>query len=272
MNPETAFAIRYNTADGLRAGRGVSRAVACAALGLTARELEAAEREFAQRLDAEVDDVLRDEDLRALLATRVRGDVIVLGDSIAAERLSWSRILARAAARAGNRGCRVLNYAVSGHTSTDLVARIAGASLPTAAAAIVAIGTNDAFAWAAVPDATRLSDDETARNLRLAGRLVAPSSERMLWLTPPVVDPVRTVVDPNLVAEGLVCHAPAFERKRELVRRHADCVDIAGDLPDLVLEPDGYHPTAADQARIARRIARGLGELRPSESRASFGT
>lgn len=184
--------------------------------------------------------------------------IVVVGDSISADRLGWARILDALLLRVHPR-VRMDVLALSGRTTSEALALapVLVARAPTRV--LVLLGTNDVRregATAAVPMASAW---ETGRNLHaLRSLLEAEVGARVRFLVPPPVDPARCGSTRYVTGE--------FWDAADLPRLAATVRDLDPDAIDLSAiatgpafwEDDGVHPSPEGQVAIVRAV---LGRL-----------
>jgi len=222
--------------------------------------------ELARARDVLAAQLVGDESVLAdleILGARDGLRVVALGDSITVDRLSWFDLLAAALEQVhGDSGPVMLNLAVSGATSADLLERfdLVHAADPTHL--LVMAGTNDARRHG-YQDATEMvSLDETRRNLAALRDLCA--AELGCWtrlITPPSVDGVR--LKEAFSGQPVGWRAPDIDDIASAVLDvDPRAIDLHAGLPvrsrPELLETDGIHPSAQGQLEIARMV---LGHL-----------
>jgi lysophospholipase L1-like esterase len=213
-----------------------------------ARWREEAERAVASALD----DVLVRQ-LRGL--PFARGDrVLVVGDSITADRQSWAELLALALDAIGA-GVTVVNGGLSGDTTTGALARVRTLRAAQPDHVLVLLGTNDARRHGRADGVMLVSHRETARNLDALRCVFAGTP--VTWITPPPVAPERIARDALLREADVTWRLPDVAAKRRIVRgRPEPAVDVWPAFgPELLLD-DGLHPSLAGHVAILRAFSR----------------
>lgn len=216
--------------------------------------------------DAEASALQVDPALAARLPFVAGDRVLVLGDSITDDLLSWAaqlRVYVRT--HLPDLGIEVINAGITGNTTQEAISRVDLLIAARPTWVIQMLGTNDAR----LHGATRVrmqSIGETRRNLELIARLIAAETDATLVrMTPPPVN------DRDAEAWG------AFQQQL-ITWSQADVVDIAQavrEQPGLIVDvhqalsaalaedpglmlPDGVHPSLLGQRRILEILLRAL--------------
>jgi lysophospholipase L1-like esterase len=184
-----------------------------------------------------------------------RGDrVVVIGDSITADRQSWAELLALALAEIGA-GVTVVNGGLSGDTTTGALARSRSLRATRPDHVLVLLGTNDARRHGRADGEMLVSHRETARNLdALRGRF---RDTPVAWITPPPVAPARIARDALLREGDVTWRLADVAAKRRIVRaRPEPVVDVWPAFTPELLLADGLHPSLAGHVAILRAVSR----------------
>jgi acyl-CoA thioesterase-1 len=212
-------------------------------------------------------DLLREPEFREAFDCLPFADtdrVVTVGDSVTADRLGWADLLATALRVGGTGPEQFMNFAVSGHTTSDTIAmfNVIAEARPTWI--LQMLGTNDARRHGRMTGARMVSPAETARNLHDLQRLVRlETNARLIMITPPPMDataPVQ-VVEPT----GDRWNAADVEQIAEIVRTmEGTSIDVYTDFAGLdltaLLLPDGIHPSLAGQRAIVTSVVRHLAD------------
>jgi len=190
--------------------------------------------------------------------------ILAAGDSITHDYLSWAYLLERAFDCRAAGTVRIENCAVSGATSAGVLLPLVRALSRHHDLVIVMVGTNDAL----YPDGCGkplVSDAETVANLAAIRTMVAavPASPRLMWITPPPVDPDAMRRHPIVSFEPISHRRATVEAKIEIVASQPEpVVDLRQVLgrPSEAWLIDGVHPSIEAQVRIARAVGRALEE------------
>lgn len=208
-----------------------------------------------RELECALEAALDDELVRGLRALPFRR-VLLVGDSITADRQSWAELLALALDAVG--ACvDVVNAGLSGDTTAGALARSRLLRATRPDHVLVLLGTNDARRHGRADGVMLISHRETERNLTALRRaLPAP----ITWITPPPVCPERIERDALLREADLAWRLPDVAAKRRIVRRQPGAVvDLWPAFgqpvrPELLLG-DGLHPSLAGQVAILRAVS-----------------
>jgi lysophospholipase L1-like esterase len=189
--------------------------------------------------------------------------VVTVGDSITADRLGWSFLLAECLRQSGRDDVTVVNLAVSGHTTSDTIAMfdLVVAAHPTWI--LQMLGTNDARRHGLTSRVRMLSASETARNIEAIQDLVRlETTAQLIMITSPPMN--QTMIDENTQAvPEPVWRAKDMEQLADLVvRLDPATIDLYSQVqtsqPGDFWLPDGIHPTIAGQTAILSIIVGGL--------------
>jgi acyl-CoA thioesterase-1 len=187
--------------------------------------------------------------------------IAAAGDSITDDLQSWAEIFRHVLALRRPKDQIVLsNLAVSGDTTTHMLARFLNVIDIHPDWIFCLIGTNDARRHGIPPFGTLVSPAETARNLAaLRHYAAAQSRARWVWMTPPTVVEGRTYEHWFLGPMQIGWLNADLHAVAEQVRRVPDwVVDLQSAFgnpvdPHLLLD-DGLHPSLAGQKLILRSL------------------
>jgi lysophospholipase L1-like esterase len=238
------------------------------ALGMTPDALATLRTALAAEVDGAarrlVDDAECNRLLRAL-PLRTGQTVVGFGDSLTDDAISWFEILQRALTLVDpDRSLRWVNAGISGHTSSDLLARLEGVREEAPDWVFCLIGSNDARFHGPAPLKSMISPGETEANLLAlrsqAGRIL---HARWVWMTPPPVESEVIARHFWMGAQGMVWRNAEVGAAAEAMRRVAAAfpgdalVDLNahfGSPPAPGLLDEGLHPTAAGYERFVRLL------------------
>ncbi len=181
-----------------------------------------------------------------------RREVVFLGDSLTAgyglaPALAFPSLIQGFWSRRGI-GYTAVNEGISGDTTTDVLARLAGSRGPGAELTLVEIGANDAFQAVPVPD--------VEANLALIIRTLKAGGSRV-------------VLASMSFGPGFLPAGDAYAREFNGLYARVGKAEQVPVLPPLLRslfnrpslwQPDGIHPTAGGHALIARDL---LADLNP---------
>ncbi len=176
--------------------------------------------------------------------------VVVLGDSLAAglglpADLAFPALV-EAALRERGLDVEVVNAGVSGDTSAGGLARLEWVLRRPADVLIVELGGNDALRGRDLA-ATEANLRELVRRGRAAGSTVVLLGMDVPTNYGPDYGAAFAALYPRVAEEEGAILVPGFVR------------DLVGD--PLLIQPDGLHPTAAGQQRLARTLLPTLAEV-----------
>lgn len=185
--------------------------------------------------------------------------ILALGDSITSDREGWVRILGRC--WAGDSSRRLLDCAVSGNTSSDLLDRFYSTVLNQEFDWVVLfIGTNDCRQLDDPARITQISAEEYRRNLEyLTDRLLERGKKLVLVTLPPVDNERLRAFFP----QSNECYESARLEEanrflRELAaRKGSKLADLAAAIQAQsldVLEQDGLHLNGTGQTLLCRLL------------------
>lgn len=232
-------------------------------LGLTGRQLADVRDDFRRQLSEASDRLLTDQAFSADVSELpfAPGDqIVVLGDSLSADALSWANLLGEVLARKAN-GARVVNRALGGQTTAEAIASFLQSAAHGANWFLILLGTNDARRHGSVTGARMASGEETTRNIRLLLAMArAEGKARAVIITPP---PVGWGAEAGR-DHGVYWLPEDLEDVRQAVLA-ADpaAVDLfSAFMPtDEFLSEDGVHPTFEGQQKMLRFIVDRLAGL-----------
>ena len=191
--------------------------------------------------------------------------VIGVGESDMDDRQSWLEILRHLLdLRRPQDRIAVINQGISGQSTAEALFRFVGILYQRPAWIICALGGNDAVRYGRQPTKTRVSIEETAKNLAELRHLAATqSTANCVWVTRWPIDEARIAAYPpfrqaqfNLRSEDMDAVIDAVRRQPEPV---VDLEPVIGRPPTLdFLQPDGLHPSLAGHRAIARALVERL--------------
>lgn len=228
-------------------------------LQLSREDFDALRERYAATVDAGARDLVATSAGALGRLPFATGDrVVIAGDSIAADAVSWARLLARALEIHGA-GVEVLHRSVSGRTTAEA---IANHDLVAAAApdwVIVALGTNDMRRHGVATGAEMASPAETERNLRALAALVSESGARPIVVAPP---PLHPEVEARTRSTGTFWRPDDEAPRREAVlRAHSAAIVATLEGEEDAWMPDGIHLSVAGQRAMAREVLTGLSRI-----------
>ena len=213
-----------------------------------------------------------DPEVRANLANlpfQKGAHLVAVGESTTADRLSWFELLRTLLeTERSDLELRFDNLAVSGATSTQVLATAPAIRRQAADWMFCMLGTNDSQRFAGPSGPSLVSRPETLRNLTALRALALPAeSSHWIWLTPMPVD------------ETLIAGFPYF-RGSGITWTNADIAELSSalrDLDDPVIDSspavtlagahafteDGLHPSIATHEALAARVVAALTERTP---------
>jgi len=194
--------------------------------------------------------------------------IVVFGDSLTADPLSWAVILAELlAARRPDDALTVTINAVPGETTTHGLVRIGESLARQPDWLIFFMGINDARTQGPSPTKTIVSHEETARNLaEMRSRAAGECKAQRLWITPPAVNEEAVAAHWGLARFGVGFRNSDVAQVAKNVRGLGDpVIDLFSALgappaPELLLD-DGLHLSLEGQKRIALEVLRGWSAL-----------
>lgn len=238
-------------------------------IGCTRERLASLTAEQQASVEEAAGELLRREDFRKGihgLPFEAGDRVVTVGDSITADRLGWSFLLAESLRQSGRDGVTMVNLAVSGHTTHDTIAMFDLIVAAQPSWILQMLGTNDARRHGLTGRVRMLSASETARNLEAIQDLVRlETTAQLVMITSPPMN--QTMIDESTQAvPEPVWRAKDMEELADLVvRLDSATIDlytqVKGSQPDGFWLPDGIHPTIAGQTAILSIIVAGLCEV-----------
>ncbi|MFP5022580.1 SGNH/GDSL hydrolase family protein [Pseudonocardia phyllosphaerae] len=180
--------------------------------------------------------------------------IVVVGDSLSADRLSWARILVELVGRMHPQ-VSVEVLALSGRTTGDALALAPVLISRRPTRVLVLLGTNDIRREGASAAVPMVSAWETGRNLHaLKALLETEVRARVRLIVPPPMDPERSTSTRFLTGE--------FWDAADLPRLAATVRDVDRTAIDLASVPvgpefwedDGVHPGPDGQITVLRAI------------------
>ncbi|PXX66341.1 acyl-CoA thioesterase-1 [Nocardia tenerifensis] len=249
---------------------GVDDAVIAALFGLTADEYRSLRADFAEQAGSTAADLLAEPGFAEQVDRIPFGTgahVAVLGESSAADRLSWFEILRHLIAlRRPDDAITFTNLAVSGATTTQTLKGLAALGFRRPDWVLCQLGANDAQRLGA--DGPRVvSAEEMARNLTLLhDEGVRLTDARWIWITPHDMDEQRIASFPPFQQAQISWRAKDHEETARTLRDRPEPVidTLAVTRPSSghqLFEPDGVHLTPAGQAAVARTVVSSLATL-----------
>jgi lysophospholipase L1-like esterase len=188
--------------------------------------------------------------------------VAVIGESTSDAADSWCHILGQMLRlRRPDADIRLVNAAVSGYPTTMCQRVLCGVLLRHRPDWVVlSVGGNDVLRYGVGAEKPLVNIAETARNLAEMRRLVVNSGARPVWMTLAGFDVARVASYPPLQAQQIWLRDADVVAVSDAIRAQARSGDTVVDLQDTfgrpldpaMLQPDGIHPSAADQRAIAR--------------------
>lgn len=189
--------------------------------------------------------------------------ILAIGDSITSDRESYVKILNHY--WRGDPGRQLLDAAVSGDTSADLIKRFYSTVLNREFQwAVLFIGTNDSLQLDDQRRISVLSLDEYKRNIRFITETLLTRGKRLIQITIPPVDNTRMqsfFPDANCVyTKEQIGEVNAFIREwaGKSGYRFADLARAIEEQEEDVLEPDGLHLNGHGQRMICELLLEAL--------------
>ena len=249
-------------------GGGLDETLSGALLGLDVETYRRIKRDFDASARRAAEELLADPDFAARvdrLPVPPGGTIVGVGDSITDDLQSWLEIVRHLLElRRPDDQIRVINQGISGDTTTDVLGRFVPITATQPAWIVCMLGTNDAGRFGPPPTKTRVSLEETAKNLAELRRLAAAETgASWVWLTPPPCDEDVVAASPLFQQAQLIVRNDDLVAIADVVRRQpepvVDLVSLFGrsPAPELML-PDGLHPSLAGHQAIARALVERL--------------
>lgn len=184
--------------------------------------------------------------------------LVVLGDSLSADRLSWARLLAALVPRVQPEAS-VEVLALSGRTTGEALALgpVLVSRIPTRV--LVLLGTNDVRREGARSGVRMVTEEETARNLRALRLLLEnDAGAEVRYVVPPPVDPQRCGLTRELTGEWW--DAADLSGLAATIREaDPDAIDLSAmPVRRDFWEDDGLHPSPVGQVAILRAVLAGM--------------
>jgi lysophospholipase L1-like esterase len=193
------------------------------------------------------------------LAGTPPGSILAIGDSITSDRESYVKILNHY--WRGDPSRRLLDAAVSGDTTADLIKRLYSSVLNVEFAwAVLFIGTNDSLQLDDEQRISVLSLDEYKRNIRFITETLLARGKRLIQITIPPVDNARLrsfFPDANSVyTKKQIGEVNDFIREWAKKKNYpvADLARAVERQQADVLEPDGLHLNGRGQCLICELL------------------
>ncbi|KRF30889.1 SGNH/GDSL hydrolase family protein [Yonghaparkia sp. Soil809] len=250
----TALAVRLQSPPNLHAGSPpVDKAMRPSVAALTP-EIEARITVALARCGAELSADPAVVAMLDLLADLDR--LVVVGDSLSADRCSWVEQL-RGVLRALGQAPSIRNLARSGATTTDALAQLPGAEGGRRSPAVVLLGTNDLrrFDREARP---RVSLPETLSSLDRIVTALEGSGHHATLVAPPRVDGERASHWPHFVDARIAWHpddhAALVAGMVSLAARRGIAIITLSESDAIELSADGVHPTVVGHMGLLRTL------------------
>lgn len=192
--------------------------------------------------------------------------LVAIGESITADRLSWFELLRTLLeTERPDLGLRFDNLAVSGATSTQVLATLPTIRRHSADWIFCMLGSNDSQRLGTVDGPLLVSRSETLRNLaELRARALPVDTSRWVWVTPTPVDEALVAAFPFFRSSGLVwTNIDIAELSAKLPVSDDPVIDSAPALTaagDDAFTEDGLHPSITTHEALASRVLAALAE------------
>lgn len=187
--------------------------------------------------------------LPAILGQRI----VVIGDSISADALSWANLL-RDLVTAVHPQMRLVNNSVAGRTTSEGIPALAAALAESPTHVFIMLGVNDIRRYGTPTATTMTSTAETGRNLAVMRRMAVESGAVATLITPP---PTSPSVGQKLWKQTDLDELDTLIRD---VDPAAITLRVARGIPRDYWLSDGVHPTPAGQNHILRSLLTALGD------------
>jgi lysophospholipase L1-like esterase len=231
-------------------------------LGISRELLKALRADFRAQLERTADELLADSNFADTVARLpfARGQrVVVVGDSLSADALSWANILAVVLER---RGIELINRAVSGRTSAETIGVFSHVAALDPDWIIFAIGANDLRRHGTVAAVRVASTAESVRNLGELVRMARVECQADVILMPsyPAIDP--GMVEANRAAGTFWLIDDVIDARRAIAAEYPDAIEFGSAV---VVDPgfwgpDGIHPSAEGHVSLALEIITALAD------------
>lgn len=226
----------------------------------------AAVRRAAGNIETRHQDVVRE--IREALHGR---RLLLLGDSITADRHSWAEILKVVLEPAID----VVLSGRSGDTTSDLLARFSTSVRNRRADLVVVLaGTNDARRYSPTTTGSEfgppaVSATESEKNYDDLDRMiVSVSGNHAVWLTPPPIIERLLSADPSAAEAGVGWHQSDVRARASLLARLFPARTISTEAAfgtstghEQLMLPDGLHPSIEGHTLIAQAALTGFSAL-----------
>jgi lysophospholipase L1-like esterase len=241
-------------------------------IGCTPERLQGIRQQHAESVARAASELLEQRDFQELVADLPfkRGDrIVVVGDSITADSLSWAHILDAVLKQTRHDEVRLVNLAVSGSTTGELIAMFDLVTRAHPTWVLQMIGTNDVRQHGSRAGIRAVSLEETGRNLQALERLTRrQTAARFVPITPPPTN--QAMFDAFMPMDADTRWLPGdLDAVVELTRT---CLPFLIDLGSRLPRPatssfwieDGLHPSLEGHQTILRCIVQSIVESRDS--------
>jgi lysophospholipase L1-like esterase len=235
-------------------------------IGITAERLVQIRRQQAESVTTAAAELLQENDFRKnfeALPFHPGDRLVVVGDSITADSLSWAHLLRATLEQAGHQQVTLINLAVSASTTSELIAMFDLVVRAHPTWVLQLIGTNDARHHGPRAGARAVSLEETRRNLLALERLVRlETTARFVPITPPPMN--HTLLDEFLPADSDTRWLPGDVDTVIDVTRAClpSAIDLGAALTGVAGSAfwiaDGLHPSLQGHQAILRCIVQDL--------------
>ena len=240
-------------------------------IGCTQERLRDIRKQHAETVALTALQLLERAEFRELVAAlpfRSGDRIVVVGDSITADSLSWAHILGAVLRQSGRDEVTLINLAISGGTTGELVAMFDLVTRARPAWVLQMIGTNDVRQHGATAGVRAVSFEETRRNLYSLERLTRRETKaRLVPITPPPAN--QAMFDAFMPADTDTRWLPGdVDSIIELTRNCLPtAIDLDARLPRQVHRSfwiaDGLHPSLEGHQAILWCIVQGIVESQP---------
>ncbi|WP_327287947.1 SGNH/GDSL hydrolase family protein [Streptomyces sp. NBC_01198] len=221
------------------------------------------QRELAAKRLADTPDVRSHLDR---LPFRPGDHLVAIGDSMTADRLSWFELLRTLLKNERpDLGLRLDNLAVSGATSTQVLASLPAIRRQSADWMFCMLGNNDSQQLDTAGGKLLVSRSETLRNLTLLrARALPADTSRWVWLTPTPVDEARVATFPFFRSAGITwTNADIAELSATLLADDDPVIDSAPAVTSAgadAFTDDGLHLGITTHEALAAHVLAELAE------------